>query len=248
MALSRAACTPGQPPPTCDPPAETVTLDVTVRLSAAAPACRSGRLQLEGEVATVEEELTFSGGVATLTLAGLPADRWRVELRCAVDVVAGHHEEVATAKTTVALTASARALVIDETSASVADGRGGVAVEPVRWSHQHEYSLFSRDRLQAIVRLPVDALDPAFEVATFDERWGYLYVDRTFFDTGPDGTQGFVLGSSAFERYDDTAHVVDVSHFAPLVTAMRALPWTRAQSLVVIIADDGEELLLLHGW
>jgi hypothetical protein len=224
-----------------------VDLDVAVLVHPLAPACSSGQLTLRNSAVTVMKPLAFAGARATLRLRGVATGTYRVEYTCAETVIDRYLRKVTTATAEVAIGTGTTGLIFEEPVVHVADRRG-TSASPLAARHLFEYSLVARGAVQAVVRVPLDPSDPFFEASAPGPSWSYLYADRTFFDTGPDGTSGFLRGSAAFERYGELAHVLGTAEFQSVVDTVASTVWTRADSLVILVDDLGEELLLYHVW
>jgi hypothetical protein len=120
----------------------------------------------------------------------------------------------------------------------------------ISWTAYFDYYLHSSNkRLKAFLRLPEDPLNPLVELTTFDPSLIYVYADRTFYNSGTDGSAHFVRGSGAFEVYEKIEHVVDTTSLLPVVSAVKDKNWNLADALVIIEgSNDNEELTVYHIW
>jgi hypothetical protein len=67
------------------------------------------------------------------------------------------------------------------------------------------FYLANGDAMNAIVTLPVDPLDPFFEIFFLNSAWSYFYGDRTFYETrSNEPGSHYVQGSAAFESTTPT--------------------------------------------
>lgn len=128
------------------------------------------------------------------------------------------------------------------------------------WEEYYYYQLYLKSTKlmpEGFVRLPTDPTNPFVEIRTFEQKWIYAYVDRSFYNSSVDGTSNHYQGGGAFEiygKYGDTydrlnGAIIDTTSLAPGISDVANKEWNLVDGVIIIEgANISHELLLYHVW
>lgn len=190
--------------------------------------------------------------IASGIIADLPFGEYEILLTDFKTVDAYSKSELRTGSANIAITPSTHSLFSNGLTMSVSNDDSLLVEKSILWTNHFAFYLFDRDVLNAVVTLPVDPLNPYFEISLFNAAWNYFYADRSFYDerSGEPGSR-YLQASSAFEKYNDmgrpTTHV-DTSSFSKVTMLMKNKPWDLADCLVIYFVNGVEQPLVYYQW
>ncbi|HET6540343.1 MAG TPA: hypothetical protein VFG46_07655 [Chryseolinea sp.] len=189
---------------------------------------------------------------ATGIIKNLPPGDWQISIDYFETITTDQQSEIERATTSLNITSSATSFLSDGITASVNNGDGASIEKLLKHDQYYVFYLANGDAMNAIVTLPVDPLDPFFEISFLNSAWSYFYGDRTFYETrSNEPGSHYVQGSAAFEKYNadnQAIDYVDTTAFKSLTDTLRNKNWTMADGLVIFYIDEKEQPIFYYQW
>jgi hypothetical protein len=203
--------------------------------------------------------LNNSTYTATGVVANIPSGNWNISSSFFSTIEPNYESLEKTGVINLEITHSATDLITTEGFAFIKDGNDA-AQKSIDWVEYYYYQLYLRsasNTVEGFVRLPKDPTNPFVEIRTFEQKWIYAYVDRSFYNSSSDGTSNFFQGGGAFEIYGQygkthdrlSANIIDTTSLAPGISKVANKVWNFVDAVIIIAGTTpDEELLLYHVW
>jgi hypothetical protein len=157
---------------------------------------------------------------------------------------------------TLGVSSTSTELISDETGVYI-EGQPDVERKSFVRNDYYYYKLLQNQKLEGFVRLPVDPTNPFVQISMYQSKWQYAYADRTFYNSNSSGSSNFLVGSGAFEVYNQSGDthdglgfdVIDSTSLVPVVSAVKDKVWNTVDCVVLIYgAEESDEIFLFHRW
>jgi hypothetical protein len=191
-------------------------------------------------------------------IPNITAGKWNISASFFSTIIADYESLEKSVSFNLIITPTATDLITDETSAFVKDGKDPIRTS-IRRTEFYFYQLYSAglSAPEGFVRLPADPADAFVEIGTFNQKWIYAYVDRSFYNSSLDGISNFYQGGGAFEIYGSNGttydrlpgDIIDTTSLVPGIYEVRSKEWNFVDCLVMIegLTYD-QSLVIYHVW
>ena len=190
--------------------------------------------------------------IASGIVRDLKSGDWKISLSYFETLVPGYESEVNIGSATVTLNATSQNLFSDGKTVFINESSNPPEQKIITWESYLVFYMFADSKLNAIVTLPADPLNPFFEISLINPAWDYFYVDRTFYHSKPEEPGSHYLQvAAAFERYKTYGTItdyIDSTSFKKLTDEVRHKVWNVADCIVSIHADGKVQPLFYYEW
>lgn len=212
----------------------------------------------DGEI-TEKLALDIVNSVALKTITGINQGKWNVSISFFSTIKSLYESLEQNAKFTIDIGSTTTDLISTNDLVSIKE-KNGTLHKTIRWNEFFYYQLFVHSDTatpQGFVRLPRDPTNPFVEIRTFEQKWIYAYVDRSFYNSSPDGANNHFVGGGAFEIYGQygesydrlASDIIDSTSLNASIAQVANQKWTLADCIVVIVGSaTDQELLTYHVW
>jgi len=203
--------------------------------------------------------LNNSTYVARGVVANIPSGNWNISTSFFSTIRRNYQSLEKSGVVDLDITTAATDLISTANFAFIKDGDDPTS-KSIRWTEYYYYQLFltsASNTPEGFVRLPKDPTNPFIEIRTFRQKWIYAYVDRSFYNSSPDGTSKHYQGGGAFEiygKYGNTydkldVDIIDTTSLAPGILSVSSKLWNLVDCVVLVegVTTD-QELLIYHVW
>ncbi len=190
--------------------------------------------------------------IASGIVKDLKSGDWKISLSYFETLVPDYESEVNIGSATVTLDATSQNLFSDGKAVFINESNNPPEQKIITWESYLVFYMFGDNKLNAIVTLPADPLNPFFEISLINAAWDYFYADRTFYHSKPEEPGSHYLqGAGALERYSTYGTVIDfidTTSFKKLTDEVRHKVWNVADCVVSIHADGKVQPLFYYQW
>lgn len=206
---------------------------------------------------TIKYNLTLDN--SSYTAAGrvvIPAGEWKISASYFSTKIGDYKSLESIGITDVTITPSGTQLISTNDAIFVKDKSGTVNYKPFHWEEYYRYLLYLGSTVEGFARLPKDPTNPYIEVFTFQSKWTYMFVSRSFYNRSLDESSNYHQGSAAFELYGKNGdtydrlekRIIDTTSLKPGVVQVKDKAWNFADGLIIMFDHHGNELSLFYEW
>ena len=191
--------------------------------------------------------------VASGIVNDLQSGDWKIAISYFTTRTHNKESAVEIGSATINVTSTATNLFSDRTTAFIKDSNGPSAEKIITWNSYFTFYVFgNNNKLQAIITLPVDPLNPFFEISLLNPDWDYFYADRTFYHSKSDEPDSHYLqGSAAFENYNKIGtpiDYIDTTSFKKVTDEVSLKTFNVADCLVIFFIEGREQPIFYYEW
>jgi hypothetical protein len=209
----------------------------------------------------IKQKLILNNSTSTANgfVTNIPSGNWNISSSFFNTIEPNYESLEKTGLVNLDITPAATDLITTEVFAFIKDGNDA-AQKSIDWVEYYYYQLYLRsasNTVEGFVRLPKDPTNPFVEIRTFEQKWIYAYVDRSFYNSSSDGTSNFFQGGGAFEIYGQygethdrlSPDIIDTTSLVPGISKVANNVWNFVDALIIVEgATPDQELLLYHVW
>lgn len=196
--------------------------------------------------------LNSTNHVASGIVRDLQSGPWTVSISYFTSLVHNEKSEVEIGSATVTITSAALNLFSNGATVFINNSSDAPEEKVMRWDHFYAFYLFGKNKLAAIVTLPVDPLNPLFGISLLNRDWDYFYADRSFYNAKEDEPDShYHQGSAALERYNYdkiSLDYIDTTSFKKVTDEVRNKTWNMADCLVIFYVKGQEQPIFYYEW
>lgn len=190
--------------------------------------------------------------VASGIVNDLLSGDWKIAISYFTTRIQNKESDVEIGSATITVASTTTNLFSDGTTAFIKDSKGPTAEKIIDWNSYFAFYLFGINKLQAIITLPVDPLNPFFEISLLNPHWDYFYADRTFYHSKPNEPGSHYLqGSAAFENYNEIGtHIdyIDTTSFKKVTDEVTLKTFNVADCIVIFFIEGHEQPIFYYEW
>jgi hypothetical protein len=204
--------------------------------------------------------LNNSSYIATGTIALVPPGDWKISTSFFNTIETNYQSLEKNAVFDLKITPKATDLISRDEIAFIKDGNNPIN-KSFSWMDYYYYQLYinsnSTNIPEGFLRLPVDPTNPFVEIVTFNPKWIYAYVDRSFYNRSLDDNSNYYQGGIAFEVYGESGNtydrldrdIIDTTSLAPGIEEVLDKEWNYVDCVVIVAgANSNDEILVYHVW